>query len=223
MRDSMFERLQSLPLLLGLGVHDLMTIVEKVKFAFDKYYDGYTIVNQGDRCDKIIYVLRGELCAFRRNDAEGMHTYEYFTREPYIIEPQNIWGMHQKYERTYSFTSEGSTCCIEKRQLTYLISKYEIVRTNFLSLICNKLQSCNALLREGIPSTTSGKLIKYIKNNKVVHDGRTVIKIKMDQLASLISDTRLNVSKVLNQWESRGIIELNRGGFKIKDDTILFK
>ena len=32
----MFERLQSLPLLLGLGVHDLMNIVEKVKFAFDK-------------------------------------------------------------------------------------------------------------------------------------------------------------------------------------------
>ena len=222
MSDSMFERLQSLPLLLGLGVHDLMNIVEKVKFAFDKYYDGYTIVNQGDRCDKIVYVLRGELCAFRRNDAQGMHTYEYFTREPYIIEPQNIWGMHQKYERSYSFTSEGSTCCIDKRQLTYLMSKYEIVRTNFLSLICNNLQSANTALRKGIPSTTSGKLIKFIKNNKIIHDGRTVIKIKMDQLASLISETRLNVSKVLNMWQSRGIIELNRGCFIIKDDTILF-
>ena len=50
MRDSMFERLQSLPLLLGLGVHDLMNIVEKVKFGFDKYYDGDIIVYQGDRC-----------------------------------------------------------------------------------------------------------------------------------------------------------------------------
>lgn len=218
----MFERLQSLPLLLGLGVHDLMNIVEKVKFAFDKYYDGYTIVNQDDRCDKIVYVLRGELCAYRRNDENGFHTYEYFTREPYVIEPQNIWGMHQKYEHTYSFTSEGSTCCIEKRQLTYLISKYEIVRTNFLSMICNKLQYANTALRDGIPSTTSDKLKKFIKNNKIIHDGITVIKIKMDCLAELISDTRLNVSRTLNTWQSRGIIELYRGGFKIKDDAILF-
>lgn len=223
MSDSMFERLQSLPLLMGLSVHDLVNIVEKVKFAFDKYYDGYTIVNQGDRCDKVVYVLRGELCAFRRDDAKGMHTYEYFLREPYIIEPQNIWGMQQKYERTYSFTSEGSTCCIEKRQLTYLMSKYELVRTNFLSMICNKLQSANAALREGIPTTTAGKMIKFLKNNKIIHNGQTVIKIKMDYLAEQISDTRLNVSKVLNTWQSRGVIELYRGGFRIKDDTVLFE
>ena len=222
MRDSMFERLQSLPLLLGLGVHDLMNIVEKVKFGFDKYYDGDTIVYQGDRCDKIVYVLRGELCAFRRDDEKMMHTYEYFTKEPYIIEPQNIWGMQQKYERTYSFPSEGNTCCIEKRQLAYLMSRYEIVRTNFLNMICNKLQYANTTLRDGFPSNTCNKLIKFLKNNKISHHGRTNIKIKMDQLSNLISDTRLNVSRVLNMWESRGVIELYRGGFLIKDDAVLF-
>ena len=63
MSISMFERLQGLPLLMGLSVNELMTIVEEVNFAFDKYYDGDTIVNQGDRCDKIIYVLRGKICA----------------------------------------------------------------------------------------------------------------------------------------------------------------
>ena len=222
MSDSMFERLQSLPLLLGLGVHDLMNIVEKVKFAFDKYYDGYTIVNQGDRCDKIVYVLRGELCAFRRDDEKGMHTYEYFTNEPYIIEPQNLWGMHQKYERTYSFTGEGSTCCIEKRQLAYMLSKYEIVRTNFLNMICNKLQYANSLLRAGVPSSASEKLKKFLRNNKISHQGRTTVRIKMSVLADLVSETRLNVSKVLNNWQSRGIISLFRGGFHINNDSILF-
>ncbi len=222
MSDSMFERLQSLPLLLGLGVHELMNIVEKVKFGFDKYYDGDTIVCQGDRCDKIVYVLRGELCAFRRDDEKMMHTYEYFIQEPYLIEPQNIWGMQQKYERTYSFTGEGNTCCIEKRQLVYLMSRYEIVRTNFLNMICNKLQYANSTIRDGFPSSTSDKLIKFLRNNKISHHGHTNIKIKMDQLSSLISDTRLNVSRVLNTWESRGVITLYRGGFLVKDDAVLF-
>ena len=223
MHDSMFERLQSLPLLLGLGVHDLMNIVEKVKFAFDKYYDGYTIAYQGDRCDKIVYVLRGELCAARRDDEKGIYVQEYFLHEPFLIEPQNLWGMQQKYERTYSFINEGSTCCIDKRQLTYLISKYEIVRTNFLSMICNKLQYANTTLRDGFPSTTLDKLKSFIKNNKICHDGRTNIKIKMNQLASLISDTRLNVSKTLNILQSRDVIELYRGGFLIKNDRLFFR
>ena len=73
MSISMFERLQGLPLLMGLSVNELMTIVEEVNFAFDKYYDGDTIVNQGDRCDKIIYVLRGKLCAYRRDDHHQFH------------------------------------------------------------------------------------------------------------------------------------------------------
>ena len=218
----MFEKLQGLPLLMGLSVNDLMDIVEKVKFAFNKYSEGDSIVMQGDKCDKIIYVLNGSLCAFKRDDKRSLMIYEYFENTSYIIEPQNLWGMHQNYDRTYSFTTEGSTCIIEKKQINYLMSKYEIIKTNFLSMICNKLQYASNTLSENIPLTTEMRLKRFLRYNKINYSGKTEIKVTMQQLSTLISDTRLNVSKVLNMWHNKGIIEIKRGGITILDDKKLF-
>ena len=48
-------------------------------------------------------------------------------------------------------------------------------------------------------------------------DGEKDVRIKMSDLADLIDETRLNVSNVLNKWNEKGMIELRRYGFKIKD------
>ena len=96
----MFEKLQELPLLIGLSINELMAILENVKFEFNKYPEGTTVVNQGDRCDKIVYVLKGELCVDRRGD--DMLFTEYINDSPFLLEPENLWGMKQKYTHTYS-------------------------------------------------------------------------------------------------------------------------
>ena len=223
MKQTMFERLQSLPLLMGLGVNELMSIVEEVDFAFEKFYDGYTFVNQWDRCDKVIYVLNGDICAFRRDDENEMLLYEYFNKVPYLVEPQNLWGMCQEYERSYSFTSEGSICSIGKKQLNFLLSKYEIVKTNFLGLICNKLQYATNSLRSSFPDKTDEKIRRFFLCHKINMHGRTVVYIKMNQLADFIGDTRLNVSRTLNEWESKGLLELKRGCITIFNDEKFFK
>ena len=41
----MFEKLQELPLLIGLSINELMAILENVKFEFNKYPEGTTVVN----------------------------------------------------------------------------------------------------------------------------------------------------------------------------------
>lgn len=213
----MFEKLQCLPLLMGLSVDDLMDIVEKVKFEFNKYQDGHLIVAQGDKCDKIIYVLNGNLCTCKHDVNKSFMIYEYFNQEPYIIEPQNLWGMHQRFDRSYSFTSDGSTCIINKRNINYLMSHYDIIKTNFLNMICNKLQYSTESLSNSLPHTTEEKLMFFIKHNKVGYYGQTEIKIKMQQLANIISDTRLNVSNVLNKWKRLGIAEIHRGNIILFD------
>ncbi len=221
MKQSMFEKLQCLPLLIGLSVNDLMDIVEKVKFEFNKYPEDFTIVSQGDKCDKLIYILSGELCVSKIDGNQSIYLYEYFNRPSYVIEPQNMWGMRQKYDRSYTFMSEGSTCVIEKKQVNYLMSKYDIIKTNFLNMICNKLQSSTNALTQQMPSNTEEKIIHFLKSNKVGFYGWTEIKAKMQQLANHITDTRLNVSKVLNKWQSKGMIEIRRGGIVIYDDMKL--
>ena len=40
--------------------------------------------------------------------------------------------------------------------------------------------------------------------------GDKTLRIKMEDLASLLDDTRLNVSNVLNKWREEGLIEMRR-------------
>lgn len=222
-QQSMFEKLQSLPLLMGLSVDNLMDIVEKVNFEFKKFHYGHTFVTQGEKCDKIIYVLNGSLCTSKHDINRSFILNEIFKQEPYIIEPQNLWGMHQRFERSYSFVSDGGICIIEKRHINYMMTHYDIIKTNFLSMICNKLQYATERLAKNIPKSTEEKILLFLKHNKIYFAGKTEIKIKMQQLAYLIADTRLNVSKVLNKWKSVGIADINRGNLIIYDDTKIFK
>lgn len=213
----MFEKLQELPLLMGLSIHELMTIVEKVKFDFQKYNEGTTIVNQGDRCDKITYILSGQICADHRDDNRNILISEYITETPFALEPENLWGMKQKYTHSYTFTSDGSTCTIDKWQLSSLISDYEIVKTNILSLVCNKLQSAHQELNRPISATTEARLIDFVRTHSITKKGKKAIRVKMEVLADIIDDTRLNVSRTLNNWQDKRLVEIHRGCLTIFD------
>ena len=213
----MFQKLQELPLLMGLSVTELMRIVELVDFDFKKFSEGTTFVNQGDRCDRIIYVLSGEICVDRRDDNMNMLYTEYIKDTPYLIEPHNQWGLKQRFTHTYTFTTDGSTIIIDKRQLSMLISEFDIIKTNILSMVCNNLQYANALLLEPFPSTTAEKLKRFVYVNSLVKHGRKIIRIKMSELADIIDETRLNVSKTLNIWKEQGLVDIRRGCIEIYD------
>lgn len=212
----MFEKLQELPLLMGLSKSELMTIVERVKFDFNKHAEGTAIVGQGDRCDRIVFVLSGMVCSDLNVPEHGFLLSEYSDSVPMVLEPQNLWGMKQRFCHSYTLVSEGSTCSITKQQLSWLISNFEIVKTNVLSLVCNKLQTVATRLLEPWPDTTERKLVKFVSDHSLSPSGRKVLRIKMSTLAQLTCDTRLNVSQVLNRWQREGQACIRRGIIDIK-------
>lgn len=213
----MFEKLQELPLLMGLSKAELMSMVERVKFDFNKHAEGTILVSQGERCDRIVYVLSGTICAELQDVQRSFLLSEHIDNVPMLLEPQNLWGMKQNFARSYSLTTEGSTCSIDKRQLSGMISSYELVKTNLLSLVCNKLQCVTAQVVESWPHTTEGRIVRFIRNHALTDTGHKVLHIKMQTLAELICDTRLNVSQALNRWQREGLVSISRGVIDIQE------
>lgn len=213
----MFDKLQSLPLFIGLGVSDLMRIVELVDFDFQKYPEGTTFATQGERCDRIIYVLSGQVNIERIYTGQELLVTEWTRTTPYAVELENLWGMHQVFNHTYTFTTEGSTCSINKRSLSRLISTYDIVKTNLLSILCNDIQHLHHDLIVPFPATTEARLFQFIERHTNHSEGRKEFRIKMRLLADMIDDTRINVSNVLNIWQEAGLAELRRGVFIVHD------
>lgn len=218
----MFERLQSLPLLMGLSVSELVKIVERVKFDFHKHNEGSVLASQGDRCSHIHFLLGGTLCVDYRDPQRNMLISEYIEDLSFAIELHNLWGVRQYYDRTYVFATEGNTCSLDKRQMGLLVSEFEIVKTNVLSTICNRLQSTTNRLRQPIPTTIEERILRYLSNFFLTPSGKKIVRVKMETLADAIDTPRINVSKVLNQWEDDQLIEIKRGSFVIPEAGNLF-
>ena len=207
---------------MGLETEELMKAVELVKFNFAKYTEGEAIVHQNDRCDRVVYVLNGNVCVDRRTDDGNILITEYLSTTPLIIEPQNLWGMRQRFTHSYSFNTEGGTCSIDKGQLCTLIANFNIVRTNLLSLVCNNVQRASMRLCEPIPPTTEDRILRFIQIHTLTQEGRKEFRMKMEVLAGMINATRLNVSRALNQWREMNLLEIRRGSIVIFDVKDLF-
>lgn len=68
---------------------------------------------------------------------------------------------------------------------------------------------------------TTGELEQRISSFILTHierpAGEKILKIKMEELAQVVNDTRMGVSKALNGMQEAGLLELHRGEIVIPE------
>ena len=60
------------------------------------------------------------------------------------------------------------------------------------------------------PTSIKGRIAQFIGMRCNSINGRKSVQIKMERLADILCETRLNVSKALNELQGEGYIELRR-------------
>lgn len=217
MEISMFERMQSLPLLQGLTMQEFSDLIMNLKLDFQQWEEGDLIVGQGDRCNNLIYVIDGTFESELHDETTALILSEVYTSAPHLIEPYNLFGVKRSYERSYVFKSSGSTFSISREFFMQRMLHNNIVRSNYINFLCNNLRKANTL-RMAVPQDSIEKKIKsVIASFCLFSKGEKNVRVKMSDLADLVDETRLNVSSVLNKWDDQGLIELRRYGFRIID------
>ncbi len=209
MEFTMFEKLQQLPLFQGLSINELSYLLERVKLNFNQHTAGTVIASQNDKCNKLIYILNGKVCAEHQHENHRFIITEYLD-PPHVIEPYNMFGMLQRYDYTYRFITDGSTFSIDKRVFCDILMDMNIIKTNMLNMICYKLQLATKELRTKEAYNTEEKIKKFIKANVLRTSGKKIIMVKMEDFATILNESRLGVSKVLNTMEDKGLIILKR-------------
>ena len=208
--DTMFDTLLQLPLFQGLAHEDFTSILDKVKLHFTKHKPGETIATAGDSCDRLIFVLRGTLNATTPASRDTYQFTEQYTA-PCLIEPYSLFGMYPTFNATYTALEETHIVCISKRFVTNNLFNYEIFRLNYLNIICNRAQTLQRRLRTPLAGDVKQRIIHFITNQAERPAGEKSLKIKMEELASICNETRMNVSKALNSLQNEGLVELHRG------------
>ena len=135
---------------------------------------------------------------------------EYFPA-PFLIEAHSIFGMKTHYASTYRARTEVHTVSISKAFVVKELFNYEIFRLNYMNIISNRTQMLHNRLWAVFGNSPESRIIHFILSHTERLSGEKILKIKMEDLAQIINETRTGVSKALNTMQTKGLVELHRG------------
>ncbi len=218
--ETMFDTLLQLPLFQGLCNEDFTSILEKVKLKFSKHKPGEVLVKSGTPSDQLLFLLKGEM-ACETVSLDESFTFVEYIQAPFLIEPYVLVGMAPYYTSTYTTRTEANTVSITKEAVLGTLFNYDIFRLNFLNILSRRAQHLHARLWEEAPRDLEEKLINFVLCHVERRQGEKVLRTKMEDLARYMDETRLNVSRVLNELQEKNLLELHRKEIVIYDAAAL--
>lgn len=214
--ETMFDTLLQLPLFQGLGAEDFTTIIEKVKLHFVKHRSGETFIQSGQTCDQLLFLLKGEV-ACNTVSPDGKVVFIEQVEAPYVFEPQSLFGMSTCYVSSYKAHGQVHTVSVSKALVMSELFRYDIFRLNYMNIISNRAQTFYNRLWEPVPTETEKKIVHFLLNHTERLAGEKVLKVKMEDLALALDDTRLHVSRALNTLQGKQLVTLQRKEIRIPD------
>ncbi len=206
----LYSKLLELPLFQGIGKADLEEIVSHTKFGFHKYGTGKRIIMENEVCSHMHFLMDGKLCA--RTIAAG-NSYEIAEDifAPEILQPERLFGLTQRFTKSFITESDCNMLTLDKGEVMRLSDQYMIFRINLLNILSTGMQKHERLMLHKYPETLEERIIRFIADRCMKPAGTKIVKIKMRQLAMEINDSRLDISKALNNLEKKKQINLRRG------------
>ena len=216
MELTMYDKLLQLPLFQGMSKFDFTDILEIVKIHFNKYEPGSCLVRQDTPCSQLIFVLDGEVQIESKDRAHQYTIWETF-KSPNVIEPYSLFGMRPYFTASYTAVTEVNTLNIDKSYILNELCRYEVFNLNYMNMLSNRSQVIYNKLWNSHIGKTRDKIINFLLLRCMTPYGAKKLSIRMEDLARLIDDTRINVSNVLNDLQNRGLIQLGRRTFSIPE------
>ena len=205
----MYENLLILPYFQGMSKDELTGILDKVKFEFTQYTANDEIATRGAECNRFVILIQGSIKIVSTAD-NHKYRIEERAQAPYAIEPYSLFGGKPQYQRSYYAQSNCSILSIDKSYFYSEFFKHQIFSINLLNLISRKIQITNDAIWNKMPCSIEGSIVRFIALRSELSGGEKWIYIKMEDLADMLQETRLNISKALNNMQEQGLVTLSR-------------
>lgn len=205
----MYDTLLSLPLFQGMSQVDFNSLLQKVRLDFVRYEESSTIISAGERCKSFAFLINGSVES-SRSGMDGNLTFMEQIDAPCLIEPYSMFGRAGSYQRTYTALTPCSFLMVDKQYIYTELGKYNICRMNLLNILSGRVQQLDSHMWTMEGMDLRGRMIRFIKGLSDIQTGSKKLCVKMNDLATLMDATRLNVSRELNALEAEGLISLRR-------------
>ena len=206
---NIYERLLLLPLFQGMNNTDLTQLAGSTKFGFQRYEAGKTIASEGDVCDHLCFLMGGTLRVVAEADDHGYSLTETM-QAPDILQPERIFGLVQRFTRTFSAQTACNCMTLQKDEVVRLADEYDVFRINLLNVIPAQTHHLQRHLWHPQPDELRQRIVRFIAERSLRPAGPKQLRVKMTRLARELNDSRLNVSRALNGLQADGLLSIGR-------------
>ena len=203
----MYAQLTQLPLLQGMNATEVAQI-QKQAFIYTTS-SNVPVCSQGDMCNKLFFLLKGSVMRHTLSQNKDFE-FEEMLPAPWVMEPESLYGLHCIFSSDYITTESSTIMTLTKPDLAKLFTRNDIFRMNYLNLLSANIQHQHNVQIHPYTSCIATRMISFINTLSTVSYGSKTLRIKMDDLAVYMNETRLKVSRLLNQWQEMNLITLQR-------------
>ena len=211
---TIYDQLLQFTLFQGMSRADLMEVVTHTKFDFSKLMEGKRVVKSGDKCAHLLFLTHGKLQTETVSDDHRCRVVETVSA-PYILQPEAIFGFSQRYTSTFKTATACNFISIDKQEVLLLLETQLVFRLNLLNIMATDTQRLRHHSWRPAPKSLPERLTRFFFSRCLYPAGQKTFYVLMNQLADDLNDSRLDISRALNQMQSNGLLTLHRGRIEI--------
>lgn len=204
------QHLQQVGLFQGLTATELWAIYRAGRLI--QVAQGTYIFHQGDPAN-VLYVLSMGQVKMTQVGAEG---HQVLVR---IVNSSEDFGSVAVFSNIpYPLSAQASENCVlltwEKEVITRLMSTYPRMALNALRLLAERFKDLQdryrELATERVERRVARTLLRLVQQLGRGEEGEVVLALSRQDLAQMTGTTLFTVSRILSQWEQRGLVETGR-------------
>ncbi len=204
------QHLQQVGLFQGLTATELWAIYRAGRLI--QVAQGTYIFHQGDPAN-VLYVLSMGQVKMTQVGAEG---HQVLVR---IVNSSEDFGSVAVFSNIpYPLSAQASENCVlltwEKDVITRLMSTYPRMALNALRLLAERFKDLQdryrELATERVERRVARTLLRLVQQLGRGEEGEVVLALSRQDLAQMTGTTLFTVSRILSQWEQRGLVETGR-------------
>lgn len=209
-----YDKLLQFTLFQGMSHADLMEVVGHTKLDFSKRPEGQRIAKEGDACDHLIFLTTGSLSVDTISYDHSCRVNET-VNAPYVIQAEQLFGLTQRYTSTFRTLTECSFITIDKQEVMLLLETQLVFRINMLNLLAADTQRLRHRDWRSAPRSLRQRITRFFFSRCLYPAGPKTFYILMTQMAAELNDSRLDISRALNEMQAEGLLSLHRGRIEI--------
>lgn len=210
----LYDKLFRIPLFTGMSDDELERVMSRTCFDYRKVRESEVIAHQGEHCGQLFLLINGTIQLTAESEGHQYAATEWI-HGPALLEPTCVFGVTQRFTHTLRATTTVSLITLGKTELLKLASDSLIFRLNMINLLATTLQKHEMRLWAHSPNSLTDRLAQFFINHVTAPYGHKLFHIKMNDLALLLNDSRLNISRALNAMQAQSLIILSRGKIDI--------